>query len=168
MSADTMPIETRPVGHHGQGLPEPSGVETSRVVLAVVAAFALLAIGVGGLGAWYWHEVPVKTVPPPATFPQPRVQADEPAELRQILAAQRKRLAAYRWANTQHTLVQIPIGRAMAIIAAKGAHAYDPIAPNPNALSAPGAAPERALTPSAAPQQQRSAPSAAGQAGASR
>jgi hypothetical protein len=168
MSAETLPIESRPVGHHGHGLPEPPGVEPSRVVLAVVAAFMLLAIGVGGLSAWYWHEVPNQIMPPPATFPQPRVQANEPAELRRILATQRQRLAAYRWANKQHTLVQIPIDRAMQIIAAKGAHGYDPIAPDPSALSSAEAGPERALTPSAAPQRQPNAPSAAGQAGVPR
>jgi hypothetical protein len=158
VSADAMPVESRPVGHHGQGIPEPSGVELSRVVLAVVAAFVLLAIGIGGLGMWYWRQVPVKTMPLPASFPQPRVAADELTELRQILAAQRRRLTSYQWTNKEHTLVQIPIDRAMKIIVAKGSHAYDPIAANPGASAAPQAAPERALTPSAAPPQQTNSP----------
>jgi hypothetical protein len=161
-SARAMPAPSPPVGHHGGGIPEPSGVETSRVVLAVGGAFMLLVIGIGGLGSWYWYEVPVQTVPPPVSFPQPRVQADEPAELRRLLGKQRQELTAYGWTDQQHTLLQIPIERAMKLIAAKGAHAYDPIAADAGALSSPEAGAERAMTPSVTTPNAQSSPPAAG------
>jgi hypothetical protein len=140
-------IESQAVGHHGHGIPERPSVDARHLVWLGGAALLLLGGAIFGLGAIYWHEVPNKTMPPVTTFPQPRVDADETEELKHILQKQRQELAGYHWANQHHTLVQIPIERAMKIIAQKGAHGYDPIASVPGALSSPSAGAERLTTP---------------------
>jgi len=155
MSSDAQVIQTKPVGHHGQGLPEPSDVDARHLLWLGGAALLLLSGAIFGLGAIYWREVPVKTMPPLQTFPQPRVETDDSAELQQLLERQRQELSGYRWANKQHTLLQIPIERAMQLIAQKGTQAYDPIASSPGALASPQAGAERAVTPSSAPQGQQ-------------
>jgi hypothetical protein len=150
MPPEVVVADAQPAEPHAHVLPEPPAVDARRLAVAVCAALALLAVAVVGLGALYWREVPAKTMPPPQTFPQPRVQADETTELRLILARQRALLSGYRWANPEHTLVQIPIERAMTIISDEGAHAYDPIAPSPSALASPEAGAQRAMTPAPA------------------
>jgi hypothetical protein len=162
MSVEAQPIESQPVGHHGGGIPEPSAVAARHLVWLGGAALLLLGGAIFGLGTIYWHEVPIKTMPAPEQFPQPRVEADETAELQSILQKQRRELSGYHWANAQHTLLQIPIERAMKLIVAKGAHAYDSIATAPAALASPESGAERLTTPSAAPPKTPSnAPSAA-------
>ena len=157
-------FETQPVGRHGHGLPEPSGVDARPLAWLGGAALLLLGGAIFALGAIYWHEVPVKTMPAPQAFPQPRVQTGERAELQQIQKRQRQRLDGYHWANKEHSLVQIPIERAMRVIAQKGAHAYDPIAAIPGALSGPGSGAERLMTPSSVPPSNQSSAPAPGQA----
>ncbi|HEX5507711.1 MAG TPA: hypothetical protein VFX37_04330 [Pseudolabrys sp.] len=58
----------------------------------------------------------------------PKLQADPSVERDRVLAEQRKRLDGYRWIDKKNGVFSIPLGRAMAIIAAKGANAYAPIA----------------------------------------
>jgi hypothetical protein len=146
MSTETA-FQTTPVGQHSRGLPEPSGVDARHLVWIACGTIVFLGVTVAALAAIFNHEIPVKTVPAPQTFPQPRVQVGETAELRQLLQKQRENLAGYHWANADHTLVQIPIERAMALIAGRGAQGYAPIAPIPGALSSPDAGAERTITP---------------------
>jgi hypothetical protein len=157
-----MSIESQAVGHHGQGVPERPGIDGRHLLWLGAAALALLCFAIFGLGAIYWRAVPVKTMTPPHAFPQPRVEPHEAAELKRILNRQRQELAGYRWANRQHTLVQIPIERAMRLIVQRGARAYDPITSAPGALSSPEAGAERATTPSAARTNSQSGASASG------
>src|SRR5690348_244325 len=126
---------------------EPPGVHVTGVLLTACASIVLVVAAVAGLDAVYRAYVPNPTPPPPQTFPQPRVQPDESAELRRLLAEQRARLAGYAWADRDKKLVRIPIERAMALIAQKGAHAYDPLEPSSPALSSPAAGAQRATTP---------------------
>lgn len=142
-------LQTTPVGQHEHGLPEASRVDARSLGWIAAVVLLFLCLSVAALHVIYSYEVPVKTVPSPQAFPQPRVQTDEHAELERLLARQRQELSGYHWANADHTLVQIPIERAMQIIAQKGTQAYDPVASIPGALASPGAGPERALTPSA-------------------
>ena len=66
---------------------------------------------------------------PPAAFAPPRLQSDPAGELRDYQAAQRARLSGYAWADRERGLVRIPIERAMAMIAARGGGAYEPLDP---------------------------------------
>ena len=146
---DQPTIVTEPVGHHGGGLPEPPGVDARRLLWLAGAALLLMFGAVGGLGTLYEYKVPQQTVPAPRNFPQPRVAAGEPEELQRILSRQRDELKAFHWADKEHTRIQIPIERAMKLIAQKGDHGYDPVANPPGALTSPRAGAERSVTPSA-------------------
>jgi hypothetical protein len=63
---------------------------------------------------------------------------------------QTKRLQAWGWADDRHTLVQIPIERAMKLLVAKGKDAYAPLISAQPALSSPTAAAQNAVTAPAA------------------
>jgi hypothetical protein len=137
-----------PAEEHIQYVPEPPAVATSVVVWCGIGALVLLASAIGGFTAIYDHAVPVKTIPRPEKFPQPRVvtSADDAAQLHRLRREQQKSLETWGWANDQHTLVRIPIARAMTILANKGSDAYGPLLP-PSALKSPSAAAQNAITP---------------------
>ena len=126
-------------------------VVTRPVVLAALGTLAAVVAAIWLLAGIYAWQVPGRNLPAPQTFPEPRVQAHEVEERQRIEAEQRRRLSEYRWADENKTLVQIPIERAMKIIAAKGEQAYAPVAPAPSALSSPAAGAQRAVTPDGAP-----------------
>lgn len=65
----------------------------------------------------------------PTAFPPPRLQGDPAGDLRDYQAAQQARLAGYAWADRERGLVRIPVERAMAMIAARGAEAFAPLDP---------------------------------------
>lgn len=139
-----------PVEHHIQYVPELPTVELRVVVWSAIAALLLLGGAIGSLYAIYQSAVPIRTVPAPKPFPQPRVvtHAADVAELHRLAAEQSERLKTWRWANDQHTLVQIPIDRAMKLLAQKGSGAWAPLLPPRSALSSPTAGAENAITPS--------------------
>jgi hypothetical protein len=138
-----------PADGHIQYTPEPSGVATGIVVWCGIGALALLAAAIGGFTTVYNNAVPIKTVPRPEEFPQPRVvtSAVDAEELRRLRTEQTERLETWGWANDQHTLVRIPIGRAMMLLAQKGGDGYVPRLPPQPALNAPTAAAQNAITP---------------------
>jgi hypothetical protein len=143
-----------PAEEHIQYVPEPAAVALRVVVWAAIASLVLLASSIVGLYAIYQNAVPVRTVPVPQKFSQPRVvtHAADVEELHRLAAEQTQRLATWGWANDQHTLVRIPIDRAMQLLVQKGGNALAPLLPAQPALSSPTAA-EQAITPehSAAP-----------------
>ena len=139
------------VEEHIQYVPEPADVDT-RIVLWCAAGGLLLLFGaIGGLYAVYDYDVPVKTVQLPTEFPQPRVVTHEAdiAELHRLAAAQSRRLNTWRWVNDQHTLVQIPIDRAMELLVQKGGDAVAPLLPPQGVPTSPTAAAQNAITPNA-------------------
>jgi hypothetical protein len=66
--------------------------------------------------------------------------------LHRLRTEQNDRLETWDWANDQHTLVRISIGRAMKILVQKGGDAYAPLSPD-TALNGPSAAAQNATTP---------------------
>lgn len=142
-----------PADDHIHYAPESPAVDLRAVIWPAIGAFLLLALAIGGLYAIYDYAEPVKTVSRPQQFPQPRVATvEEDSQQRQRLAAeQNKRLKIWRWANDQHTLVQIPIDRAMQLLAQRGDKAWSPLLPKEPALSSPTAGAERTVTPESAP-----------------
>jgi hypothetical protein len=126
---------------------ETPAVDTRAVLIAGCASLVLVGGAVLGLDAIYRDYVPRPAPPPPRIFPEPRVQVNESAELRRLLAEQRARLAGYAWADRDKGLVRIPIARAMQLIVQKGEHAFDPLAPASPALTGPSAGAQRAVTP---------------------
>lgn len=145
-----------PAEQHIGYVPELPAVELRAVTWAAVAALVLLAGSIGGFYAIYDHAVPVKTVEPPRPFPQPRVVTSdaEIAERRNLAAMQTQRLNEWAWANPQHTLVQIPIDRAMQLLVQKGNDAWAPLLLPQPALSSPTAGAENAITPPNIPPRQ--------------
>jgi hypothetical protein len=141
-----MPV---PAEEHIQYVPEPAGVDLRIVAGAAVTALILLGGSVAVLHHVYQRDVPIKAMPPPQTFAQPRVVTSdaEIAERKRLTGEQTQRLNTWAWANDQHTLVQIPIDRAAQLLVQKGKDAWAPLlAPQP-ALTSPTAGGERATTP---------------------
>lgn len=117
---------------------EPGGVSTRWVTTAAGGFLLLLAVSIVVLGFVFYLAVPGNRIPPYRQFPAPQQTGHPAAETRALFARQQQELNSYRWTNPDHTLVAIPIDRAMSIIAARGAKAYEPIeqqkaasAPNP-------------------------------------
>jgi hypothetical protein len=94
-----------------------------------VAGLIFLAVTFVVLAAIYFSIVPQTPSPPPKTFPTPRLRADPDGELKRLMAEQRQQLTGYRWANPEHTLMSIPIERAMDLVAQRGADAFAPTVP---------------------------------------
>jgi hypothetical protein len=110
---------------------EPTAVDAKRVVFAAASVLVFLGASIGVLAFAYYTLVPRGGPPAPRGFPQPRLEAHPGTELQTYLAQQRERLNGYHWANDGHSILAIPIDRAMAIIGGGGADAYGPIAPPP-------------------------------------
>jgi hypothetical protein len=125
---------------------------------SALGSLLLLVLAIGGLFGIYHAVVPSRTPPAPQAFPQPRVDTTESDELRRITDAQNKKLENWQWVDSQHSIVEVPIERAMQLLAKKGADAYHPLLSSPQAaLSPPTAAAERATigqgrAPSAPPE----------------
>src|ERR1041384_5476153 len=130
-------------------VPESSAVDLRGVAWPALAVLILLGLAIGGLYVVYDFGAPVKTPAPSETFPTPRLAThqNEVAQMRQLAAEQNQRLNSWRWANDQHTLVQIPIDRAMKLLVDKGSDAWSPLLPAEPALSSPTAGAQRAVTP---------------------
>lgn len=53
-------------------------------------------------------------------FPEPRLEQNEPGQLREVIQAQDKWLDSYDWVDQKHGVVRIPIDKAMELIAQRG------------------------------------------------
>jgi hypothetical protein len=111
-------------------------VDARRIAFVAVSVLIFLAASMGILAFVFFTVAPGNRVPTPREFPEPRLQTHPFADLRKYLAKQRGELNRYRWAESDHTLVAIPIERAMEIIAQRGPNGYDPIE-SPQAASPP-------------------------------
>jgi hypothetical protein len=125
--------------HRDEKLQSPA-VATRPVLLSGLGALLLLAGAIGVLAAIYSRQVSMQHYPAPEEFPQPRVQTGQKEQLQRLEAEQRKRLTEYRWVDRTQGIVQIPIERAMEILAGEGMQAYAP-------LSSPTAGAERLIAP---------------------
>jgi hypothetical protein len=130
--------------HHLRYVPEPPGVSMTFVGWSAFGALVLLAVAIGGLYGIYHAVVPSSAPSAPQAFPPPQVNTEESKLLQRLRDEQSRRLEAWGWSDSQHSLIQIPIERAMQLLAKKGDRAYAPLIPGQAALSAPTAAAERA------------------------
>jgi hypothetical protein len=117
---------------------EPGGVHTGWVSLLAAGLMLLLLASVGALYVAFVAFTPANRTPAVRQFPQPRLEADRGQTLHALLEQQRRELSDYRWVDSDHTVVAIPIERAMQIIAARGDKAFAPIA---NTAGAPAEKP---------------------------
>jgi hypothetical protein len=116
---------------------EPPGVSLRPVLFGAIASVALMLAAIWGLNAVYERQVPNRALPAPEQFPSPRVQTHQAEQLQELLAAQRRQLTGYAWADQNKTLVRVPIERAMEIIAQRGGEAYAPLLPPGPATAGP-------------------------------
>ena len=133
---------------HIRYVPESPSVDSRIVVLGAIGSLLLVAIAIGLFYEIYQHSVPIKALPPPQTFAVPRVTTSraEVAERERLASEQKQRLDTWRWVNDEHTLVQIPIDRAMQLLAQRGHEAWAPLFPAAPALSSPTAGAQNATT----------------------
>ena len=135
----------------------------SPFVLIAAGIVFFLAVSLGALWAVFVSAVPNRGPLPSSPPPAPRLLANPKAELEAALAQQQARLRGYHWVDRNEKIVAIPIDRAMAIIATRGADAYAPIPGAPPAP--PPQIPEllQGLTHSAAPASVQGAATPSGQ-----
>ena len=95
---------------------ERGGVDTLRVVAIAAGLLVFLGVSMAVLAWIYFAAVPAEAIAP-AHLPAPEATPDQGLQIQALLEQQRQRLNAGA----------IPIDRAMAAVAAKGAHAYDPV-----------------------------------------
>lgn len=106
---------------------ESGAVNARRVSTIAVSALAFLLVSLAFLYGIFLYAVPADRVPQRRVFGPPRLEADSAVKLQALLSGQKQQLRSYGWANAEHTLVAIPIDRAMGIIARRGAQAYAPV-----------------------------------------
>jgi hypothetical protein len=94
----------------------------------MAGVLALVIVAVLALYGFYRLRAPNASFVPPKTFPAPNLQTQNDGLRDPGIAQQRAKLKAYAWIDRSRGVVQIPIDRAMALIAARGDKAYDPIA----------------------------------------
>lgn len=150
-----------PAEEHLRYAPESSAIDLRSVTWPALAVLVLLALAIGGLYLVFDFGVPVKTAPLPQTFPAPRISTHESELARRLAAEQNRRLNTWRWADDQHTLVQVPIDRAMKLLVQKGGNAWSPLVGPQPALSSPTAGAQRAVTSPESASQNANAPLAA-------
>ena len=86
----------------------------------IMGLSAVILLAVIGFSYGYWRGL-FATVPEPATVPpEPRLQAHAAVDLKRFRAAQQAQLERYAWIDRRAGVAQIPIERAMALLAARG------------------------------------------------
>jgi hypothetical protein len=129
--------------HHLRYTPESSAVSRLFVGWSALSALLLLVVSIVGLYGIYRATVPNGPAPAIEIFSQPRVDTHESEELHRRLESQTRKLDSWGWSDARHTLAQIPIERAMQLLAQKGNSAYAPLLSDQQALSQPTAAAEQ-------------------------
>jgi hypothetical protein len=130
-----MPVET----HLERDFPSP-GVANGYVVAVAVGLMVMMLGAVAMLLGFYVWRLPERALPAPRQLPAPQVRTDERLLRQQIEKRQLALLAGYRWEDAGKTVIGIPIARAMQILAARGARAYDPLIAAGTTAQAPGPA----------------------------
>jgi hypothetical protein len=100
------------------------------VIFAVTAAFIVfVAASIVVLYLYYQSLAHNPTFVRAEEFPSPRLQTHWDGLRDPEVAKQRADLEHFRWIDRAHGVFQIPIERAMRLVAARGAKAYEPVTP---------------------------------------
>ena len=99
---------------------------------AVMAGFFVFVVFVA-VGLFYFYQALAHgaTFVRPNEFPAPRLQTRSDGLRDPEIARQQADLERFRWIDKAHGKFQIPIERAMKMVAARGPKAYDPVAAPP-------------------------------------
>ncbi len=102
---------------------EPEGVPARPVLWVAGGFFAFVGLCLAGVYFYYSDVVGNRTQPKPETFPAPQLQRTPLSDLEALQKSQREQLKGYAWVDKGQGIVHVPIGRAMQIVASKGAGA---------------------------------------------
>ncbi|MGO8953609.1 MAG: hypothetical protein ACLPWS_07245 [Rhodomicrobium sp.] len=131
---------------------EPGGIAVWPIV-AIAASFTLfVAAGVAGLYLYYAWSTRDVAPPFPRPFPKPQLQSTPLSDLHTLQQRQEAQLKGYAWVDRDRGIIRIPIQRALQMIAARGADAYNPVTSGGAPENAPGGAPANAAPAQPAPE----------------
>lgn len=98
------------------------------VIAAIMAGFFVFVVLVAtGLFFFYQSLAHDATFVKPNVFPSPRLETRSDGLRDPEIARQQADLDRFRWIDRTHGLFQVPIERAMKLVAARGPKAYDPV-----------------------------------------
>jgi hypothetical protein len=118
-------------------LPQPPGVATGVVVIALAAFLGFVAVAMVVLFFYLKAGAPnALRQATERTFPEPALQKTPEDDLKKFELEQRMALSGYGWVDRSKDIARIPIDEAMRIIASRGDHAYDPLEPPTGASTA--------------------------------
>lgn len=118
-------------------MPQPPGVATDIVLLAVAGFLVFVALTMTGLFFYLRTAAPdALRQPSEHRFPEPALQKKPQDDLKRFELERRMELSDYGWVDRAKGIARIPIEEAMRIVTARGDHAYDPPEPSPTTPSA--------------------------------
>jgi len=124
-----------------RSIPQSPDVATRVVVIAIAGFLAFVALTMTGLFFYLKAGAPGAFSPAAErSFPAPVLQIKPQDDLKRFELEQQKSLSGYAWVDRSKGIARIPIAEAMRIVAARGAHAYDPLEPPPAEPAANGQA----------------------------
>lgn len=110
----------------GRGLESPS-VALKPVLITAVCLLALVGFSIVAARIFYDWKIDTPLTVPPKVFPAPRLQTNDAADLKTFMRRQRSQLNTYGWVDRDRGIVQIPVDRAMALVAAKESVGFGPV-----------------------------------------
>jgi hypothetical protein len=101
------------------------------VIAVIMAGFVVFVVAatVGLFFLFFEALAHTKTFVRVGEFPSPRLQTRSDGLRDPEIAKQQADLQRFRWIDRAQGVFQIPIERAMRLVAARGAQAYEPVAP---------------------------------------
>ena len=108
---------------------ESPAVREGAVALIMAGFFIFVVAAAIGLFFLYQALAPNPTFVKANQFPSPRLETRSDGLRDPEIARQQADLQRFRWIDRAHGMFQIPIERAMRLVAARGARAYEPVAP---------------------------------------
>ena len=116
---------------------EPPSVREGVVAAVMAGFFAFVVVAAIGLSFFYRSLTDDGALTRVREFPAPRLQTHADGERDPEIARQQAELRVFRWIDRSRGQFQIPIERAMRLVAAHGAKGYDPVSPGTQASSRP-------------------------------
>lgn len=110
----------------------PPGEHARAIIVIAICTLLLLGLSIGALWGVFRWQVPPQRQIVPAAFPGPSVLRDQAVERDRLLARHRIELDSYAWVDRSQQIVAVPIDRAMDLLSARGAAAYDPLIQQPD------------------------------------
>ena len=106
---------------------EPPAVQAGVIAVIMASFFVFVVCVAAGLFFFYQSLAGGATFVRPNVFPAPRLQTRSDGLRDPEIARQQADLDRFRWIDRAHGLFQMPIERAMKLVASRGAKAYEPV-----------------------------------------